>query len=486
MMQHFLLPLLGCLCVCAAAAQEWSPAIRSTQKEGVYFWQKNLPPIFLRDKIQDTSLGYGLYGSDTNALLARWNFRDSAGNLAGHVLADFDGNGFTDCIAYDRMYLNAATSQELKYPIPYIGRPVGIADVDGDGIVDVLDDHGIYFSDGTRPLTRVKYFKYIDQTIRGNYKIYHMDTLGGKILFMTSWRTPKFPPYTSNVTIAIEMLEPGTLQAAGDTVTLRTLHSFTYPSSAPSLQDVFMFTYDDVWYVLGLSAESGESCLAVTADTMFYVNPDESFRRWNGQPVAVNAIENSPYAHGSFATVVDGRRPFLSRWYEGSDSTHTLRYVTIQSHNPPLRVRTLGVLNLKNGGDKRTEIAQYALLVTDIDGDGLQDICNRTPVTVGSSVYTANIYLTGGHVVSSAIAQTDPMSLPLARKTTGGWLVQGTNGCVKEASGSQCRVYTTDGRLAATITVQPRENGVFIGRTPSLSIQGVMIAVVGSCVVRLQ
>ncbi len=232
-MQRFLLPLLCILCACAAVAQDWSPTIRSTQKKGIFFWQKNLPPIFLRDKVQDTALGYGLYGIDTNVLLGRWNFRASTGTFpgTGNVLVDLDGNGLNDYVAYDKVYLNAATPQELKYSIPYIGSPVGIADVDGDGMVDILDDRGLFFSDGTRPLNRVKFIKNVHPTIREYYGIYHMDTLGGRILFMTSWASPKFPPGSSNITIAIEMLEPGALQAAGDTIELRTLHSFTYPSS---------------------------------------------------------------------------------------------------------------------------------------------------------------------------------------------------------------------------------------------------------------
>ncbi len=39
-----------------------------------------------------------MYGLDTTTVLGRWNFKDSQGSFGAPVFADFDGNGYNDCV----------------------------------------------------------------------------------------------------------------------------------------------------------------------------------------------------------------------------------------------------------------------------------------------------------------------------------------------------------------------------------------------------
>lgn len=466
------------LSFCTSFAQGWSPIIRSTEKVAIKFWQKDLPPIAFRDAQPDSILGFRMYGLDTTNVVAMWNFKGPDGMFNETVFVDLDQDGYNDCISTTVVYLRAGTPLQTSYSIPFTSYARGLADVDGDGMVDVLgygyESAPIHYGDGQRALMRKKILTHGAGLTRASYVINYMDTLGSKVLFLTSWAV-EINQDENDVTVAVETLDPEELQKVGDTARLRMLHSFTYRSSIHSLGSAPTFIFDDVWYITGK---------AITADTITPASPDSSFRLHNGKSVGINTYRPNNDGLGNVITVVDGRKPVLVYRYEPLDTSYTLRYVTLKSRNPILSAQTIGDLNVNLGPGGKSVRTTGARYIADVDGDGIEDICNAVSLP-GIENFSYDIYLTNGNVVSSVIQQTNPMALPVASRVESGWLIRAMDACANLDAPQQAYVYNVEGRLLNTLMLRDTDEG-FLLSDVAVTTRGLLIAVVGNCMVRLQ
>lgn len=422
-----------------------------------------------------------MYGHDTTTVAGWWNFKSSTGSFGESFQVDLDRNGFSDFIANDRVYLNAATAQETVYPIPNLGRRVGIADVDGDGLVDVLSSGSISFGDGVNALVRIKFIKDPDYSWRSNYRINYMDTLGGKIVFLSSWSTERVPQGGSYITIAIESLDPLELSAAGDTVSLSTIRTFKFTSYLSALGAAPLIVYDDVWYMLTGSDEFQGKYIAITKDTFSLLELHPSFFIYKGSPRTMPTIQPNSVARGSVIEVIDGKQPCLISSYKSLDSSWSMRYALLKSQ---LETITIGEMNLNVGPGGKTVSTRYAFAIADVDGDGLEDVCNPVQLP-GGQVWESLIYTTKDNVVSSVFGDADPKSLESAKAVPGGWLLPMTANCLFESGLLLARVYDVSGRLLATLDLQYTTGGSLLPVHDNLRMQGLKIAVIGECTFRL-